>query len=491
MGKETFYAVAKGISPGIYGTWTECEKNVKGYKGAIFKKFSSREEAEAFLFSYSSDQTENNVPHKVEKSENDVLDSKISELLEKKVVVAFTDGGYDNKTGTLGYGVYILTPDSAKPIEISDIVRTGRFSQSNNVTAEVMGVTTALDWVISNEFEKVTIFHDYEGIGKWANGSWRAKSDIAKWYLKQLNEIYNEYLDISYEWVRGHSGISYNEEADRLATEAIQKNLKPRFKMSETFFSCNSVIEKDFKSIMSEITKAPEIDIDLTENKSKGTLVYKLKYNNEKLTITYSRKTVNTLVQGKANSLFALFLSFYTEKIPDFDLVQAYGKMHLSTIKLSEIDESVKLMNLPNDFPQDAIKLIKQALSEKTALNSGRKNEEFDYSHYIFPAFRALEGCIKYYFEISGKHISETGTIGGFFNREDGNWIVTETNAKKSIYKDKLEKMYKIYNRTRNSLGHFGELLSNEDNDSTTAMIDTSEEAVEIIDEILDEIKSS
>ena len=491
MVKENFYAVAKGVTPGIYDTWNECEKNVKGYKGAIYKKFSKREEAEQFLISKSFEEKDNNVVSKDGTSENLDLEKKIERILEKKGVVAFTDGGYDNKTRTAGYGVYILEPGNAEPVEISDIVRTDRFEQSNNVTAEVMGVTTALDWVISNEFDTVTIFHDYEGIGKWANGDWQAKSDIAKWYLKQLNETYKEFLDISYVWVRGHSGISYNEEADRLATEAIQKNLKPRFKMNETFFSCNSVIEKDFKSIMNEISKGSEIEIDLTEDKKMGKFVYKLKYNNEKLTITYFRKTVNTLVQGKANSLFALFLSFYTEKISDFDLVQAYGKMHLSTIKLSDIDAYVQTMHLPSNFPQDAIKLIKQALSEKTALTSGRKNEEFDYSHYIFPAFRALEGSIKYYFELCGKHISETGTIGGFFGKENGKWVVTETHGKNSNYKDKLISMYTIYNRTRNSLGHFGELLSNEDNESTTAMIELPEEAVEIIDEILEELKMS
>lgn len=91
-----------------------------------------------------------------------------------------------------------------------------------------MGVTTALDWVLSNEYDKVTIFHDYEGIGKWANGNWTAKSEIAKWYIKQLNETYKEFLNISYIWVPGYKGIQYNEEADRLATEAMSLYF-PRF----------------------------------------------------------------------------------------------------------------------------------------------------------------------------------------------------------------------------------------------------------------------
>lgn len=48
MGGSFYYAVNQGHEPGVYRTWSECEKNVKGFKGARFKKFSSFEEAEAF-----------------------------------------------------------------------------------------------------------------------------------------------------------------------------------------------------------------------------------------------------------------------------------------------------------------------------------------------------------------------------------------------------------------------------------------------------------
>ncbi len=79
--------------------------------------------------------------------------------------------------------------------------------------------------------------------------------------------------------------------------------------------------------------------------------------------------------------------------------------------------------------------------------------------------------------------------IGGFFGKNDIGWFVTERRAKTSIYKDKLASIYAVYNRNRNSLGHFGELLDTEDGGSTTAMIETPEDALDIIDEILEEIK--
>jgi len=41
-----FYVVWRGLTPGIYSSWTACEKQVKGIDGARFKSFKTREEAE-------------------------------------------------------------------------------------------------------------------------------------------------------------------------------------------------------------------------------------------------------------------------------------------------------------------------------------------------------------------------------------------------------------------------------------------------------------
>ena len=39
MAKNKYYAVRKGRIPGIYRTWSECQKQVTGYPGAVFKGF--------------------------------------------------------------------------------------------------------------------------------------------------------------------------------------------------------------------------------------------------------------------------------------------------------------------------------------------------------------------------------------------------------------------------------------------------------------------
>ena len=46
---SAYYAVAKGKTVGIFSTWGECQAEVKNFKGAIYKKFSSQGEAEQFI----------------------------------------------------------------------------------------------------------------------------------------------------------------------------------------------------------------------------------------------------------------------------------------------------------------------------------------------------------------------------------------------------------------------------------------------------------
>jgi ribonuclease HI len=46
---ENYYVVKKGYQPGIYKTWLECKKAVEGFKGPIYKKFSSFDEANTFF----------------------------------------------------------------------------------------------------------------------------------------------------------------------------------------------------------------------------------------------------------------------------------------------------------------------------------------------------------------------------------------------------------------------------------------------------------
>lgn len=51
MAKQKYYVVWKGVNPGVYDSWTDCQLQIKNYKGALYKAFDTREEAEEALAS--------------------------------------------------------------------------------------------------------------------------------------------------------------------------------------------------------------------------------------------------------------------------------------------------------------------------------------------------------------------------------------------------------------------------------------------------------
>ncbi len=49
MSKDCYYAVRHGRKPGIYYNWPDCNSQVLAFKGAVFKKFKSLQEANDFI----------------------------------------------------------------------------------------------------------------------------------------------------------------------------------------------------------------------------------------------------------------------------------------------------------------------------------------------------------------------------------------------------------------------------------------------------------
>ena len=44
-----FYAVKQGRIPGVYSNWSDCEAQVKGYRGALYKSFNNEEDAKKYV----------------------------------------------------------------------------------------------------------------------------------------------------------------------------------------------------------------------------------------------------------------------------------------------------------------------------------------------------------------------------------------------------------------------------------------------------------
>ena len=100
--KQKYYVVWKGVSPGIYTSWTDCQLQTKGYDGAQYKSFETMEEAERAFASSPFQYIGSNAPQK------EVTPKQLPESFDMNCVAV--DAACSGNPGPMEYrGVYLLT----------------------------------------------------------------------------------------------------------------------------------------------------------------------------------------------------------------------------------------------------------------------------------------------------------------------------------------------------------------------------------------------
>ena len=72
----------------------------------------------------------------------------------------------------------------------------------------------------ANGVKELVIYYDYMGIEMWATGDWKRNKAGTIAYYEFMQKVKNQ-ISLTFVKVKGHSGIAGNEEADRLAKEAV------------------------------------------------------------------------------------------------------------------------------------------------------------------------------------------------------------------------------------------------------------------------------
>ncbi|MDY6904055.1 MAG: ribonuclease H family protein [Thermodesulfobacteriota bacterium] len=209
----TYYAVGKGRKPGVYKSWGEAEKQVKGYKGAKCKKFENRQDAEDFV---------ENPIYKTSKPKTTKKNIRKNDSIPEDAIIVYTDGCSLGNPGPGGYGVVIEGVGKKKK----------GYKLTTNNRMELMAVIVALKKL--QAFEQPIVIHsdsryvvdaiNKRWVNRWKKAGWMVKDgsirnnhDLWKKLLKLKKG-----LDVEFRWVKGHAGDPLNEMVDKLAKDAAR-----------------------------------------------------------------------------------------------------------------------------------------------------------------------------------------------------------------------------------------------------------------------------
>lgn len=228
MGKakaRKWYVVWVGRTPGIYTTWAECEREVKGFPSARYKSFPSEEialQAFAKTAKVPASKASTSRTAKKPKAPAKPIQSAVD-------VEIFCDGACDPNPGPSGSGVVVYRQGVLSALYYGHFAPMG-----TNNTAELLALQESLSLAKTalSDGKSVRIRADSQYaikcISQWASGwkkrGWRRPNNEPVKNQAIIEAAYDLYCDIGHAielvHVKAHAGIEGNELADRMAMKA-------------------------------------------------------------------------------------------------------------------------------------------------------------------------------------------------------------------------------------------------------------------------------
>jgi ribonuclease HI len=147
--KQKYYVVWKGRKPGIFTSWAECEKQVKGFAAAQYKSFDSLKEAEtAYQSKYEAFKGKS-------ASQGKWREASVKPILPSICVDAACSGA----PGKLEYrGVFTESQE--------EIFRFGPLPDGTNNVGEFLAIVHALTWLAKHD-QQLPVYSDSENGIAW------------------------------------------------------------------------------------------------------------------------------------------------------------------------------------------------------------------------------------------------------------------------------------------------------------------------------------
>ena len=228
MAKKKYYAVAVGRRPGIYTQWfgdAGAQSQVLGYQGALYKGFSTREEARDFIRDRRSVKKKAITPLRKTRARSTATIGAQPDDCPVDRIVIYTDGSSLGNPGPGGYGVVIALPEQRRELS-------GGFRKTTNNRMELLACIVGLEQL--EKSSNVALHSDsryvVDGMSKgwarkWRRNNWRKSTgnkalNIDLW--ERLLSLCDRHA-VDFIWVKGHAGNPGNERCDQLATQAANR----------------------------------------------------------------------------------------------------------------------------------------------------------------------------------------------------------------------------------------------------------------------------
>ena len=244
-----FYAVYKGRHRGVFQTWEDCLAQVTNFKGGVFRKFESYDDALTFSMNgklsverQEEIRTLKSIKQESKSSSSGTKSKSNLEPLEKEIAM-YTDGASSHnghKNVVAGYGVYVPNEET---LNISKRLPLGPNGEMpSNQRAELMAIKEAIELsnyhysddsgllILTDSMYSIQCVSNVNGNNawarKWSRNGWMNGSnepvknrDIIEPLYKMINErlVDTKRGSVRFIHVRGHCGIIGNEKADKLA----------------------------------------------------------------------------------------------------------------------------------------------------------------------------------------------------------------------------------------------------------------------------------
>lgn len=182
--KQKYYVVWKGVSPGIYTSWTDCQLQTKGYEGAQYKSFDTLEEAEHALASSPFHYIGKNALKKEECSKQLPLNFDMN--------CVAVDAACSGNPGPMEYrGVYLLTGQQ--------IFHFGPVYGTNNI-GEFLAIVHALA-LMKQKGICMTIYSDSRNALSWVKQK-KCKTKLER--TAKTEELF-QMIERAETWLKTHT----------------------------------------------------------------------------------------------------------------------------------------------------------------------------------------------------------------------------------------------------------------------------------------------